>query len=186
MHLRFLWVVRLTEKGLWWMWQVNKEIVKIQRVTAPVGQMQLKSLVGAHVVSLPTYPHMYSRMRLSSQFDDPFRKVRWCEDYAVAAHFWRLWHSSSRKKPGAARVPKSSRIGTGTFLSSGNSSPRAKKTHPRPVPSTRKQKLIRWPYSQLKMLSYDPQESHHHPVQLLKELPSRGTFLKAHADTASR
>lgn len=32
--------------------QVNKEIVKIQRVTAPVGQMQLKSLIEAHVVSI--------------------------------------------------------------------------------------------------------------------------------------
>ncbi|KAJ6363549.1 hypothetical protein OIU78_003679 [Salix suchowensis] len=29
--------------------KVNKEIVKVQRVTAPVGQMQLKSLVEAHV-----------------------------------------------------------------------------------------------------------------------------------------
>lgn len=29
--------------------KVNKEIVKIQRVTAPVGQMQLKSLIEAHV-----------------------------------------------------------------------------------------------------------------------------------------
>ncbi|PSS15725.1 Ferredoxin-dependent glutamate synthase [Actinidia chinensis var. chinensis] len=29
--------------------QVNKEIVKIQRVVAPVGQMQLKSLIEAHV-----------------------------------------------------------------------------------------------------------------------------------------
>ena len=33
------------------MLQVNKEIVKIQRVIAPVGQMQLKSLIEAHVVS---------------------------------------------------------------------------------------------------------------------------------------
>ena len=33
------------------LYQVNKEIVKIQRVTAPVGQMQLKSLIEAHVVS---------------------------------------------------------------------------------------------------------------------------------------
>lgn len=31
--------------------QVNREIVKIQRVNAPVGQMQLKSLIEAHVVS---------------------------------------------------------------------------------------------------------------------------------------
>lgn len=29
--------------------KVNKEIVKIQRVVAPVGQMQLKSLIEAHV-----------------------------------------------------------------------------------------------------------------------------------------
>ncbi|KAJ4845666.1 Ferredoxin-dependent glutamate synthase 1, chloroplastic/mitochondrial [Turnera subulata] len=29
--------------------KVNKEIVKVQRVTAPVGQMQLKSLIEAHV-----------------------------------------------------------------------------------------------------------------------------------------
>lgn len=36
---------------LWIIAQVNKEIVKIQRVTAPVGQMQLKSLIEAHVVS---------------------------------------------------------------------------------------------------------------------------------------
>lgn len=31
--------------------QVNKEIVKIQRVNAPAGQMQLKSLIEAYVVS---------------------------------------------------------------------------------------------------------------------------------------
>lgn len=30
--------------------QVNKEIVKIQRVNAPAGQMQLKSMIEAHVV----------------------------------------------------------------------------------------------------------------------------------------
>ncbi|KAG0487917.1 hypothetical protein HPP92_006728 [Vanilla planifolia] len=29
--------------------KVNKEIVKIQRVNAPAGQMQLKSLIEAHV-----------------------------------------------------------------------------------------------------------------------------------------
>lgn len=29
--------------------QVNREIVKIQRVSAPVGQMQLKSLIESHV-----------------------------------------------------------------------------------------------------------------------------------------
>lgn len=32
--------------------QVNKEIVKIQRVNAPAGQMQLKSLIEAYVVSI--------------------------------------------------------------------------------------------------------------------------------------
>lgn len=31
---------------------MNKEIVKIQRVTSQVGQIQLKSLIQAHVVSL--------------------------------------------------------------------------------------------------------------------------------------
>ncbi|KAF5747942.1 hypothetical protein HS088_TW05G00673 [Tripterygium wilfordii] len=43
--------------------KVNKEIVKIQRVTAPVGQMQLKSLIEAHVVSLSIqlYEHAYAR-----------------------------------------------------------------------------------------------------------------------------
>jgi len=35
--------------------QVNREIVKIQRVSAPVGQMQLKSLIESHVVSTPIY-----------------------------------------------------------------------------------------------------------------------------------
>lgn len=33
--------------------QVNREIVKIQRVLAPVGQMQLKNLIEAHVVRPP-------------------------------------------------------------------------------------------------------------------------------------
>jgi len=30
--------------------KVNREIVKMQRVNAPAGQMQLKSMIEAHVV----------------------------------------------------------------------------------------------------------------------------------------
>jgi len=40
--------------------QVNREIVKIQRVSAPVGQMQLKSLIEAHVVSPPIYKQEFN------------------------------------------------------------------------------------------------------------------------------
>lgn len=34
----------------WWALQINKEIVKMQRVTAPAGEVQLKRLIQAHVV----------------------------------------------------------------------------------------------------------------------------------------
>lgn len=34
------------------MGQINKEIVKTQRVMAPVGQIQLKGLIEAHVVRI--------------------------------------------------------------------------------------------------------------------------------------
>lgn len=39
--------------------QINKEIVKTQRVIAPVGQMQLKSLIEAHVVRLDCLNFLY-------------------------------------------------------------------------------------------------------------------------------
>ena len=44
--------------------QVNKEIVKVQRVTAPVGQMQLKSLIEAHVVSIFQFTETLKHLKI--------------------------------------------------------------------------------------------------------------------------